>query len=188
MFMNAGRFERATAGADGDLAPFEVTEELGPFIVGGDPVLLGGTQCATAGEERQVGLDGFAGVDGLVTEGDVDVAMPGDDLRDMRRQATHDGVGDEDPAEVVRREAQRAALAVGEAGVGESGGEDVADRAVGHSALLAAELALEQPGRGRLPHAFSSVVGGYGRDRSGIAADTADDGRQHVGEFGADTY
>ena len=64
MFMNAGRFERATAGADGDLAPFEVTEELGPFIVGGDPVLLGGTQCATAGEERQVGLDGFVGVDG----------------------------------------------------------------------------------------------------------------------------
>ena len=125
MFMNAGRSGRAAAGADGDLASFEVTEELGPFIVGGDAVLLGGTQCATAGEERKVGLDGFVGVDGLVAEGDVDVAMPGDDLRDVRRQAAHDGVGDENPAEVVRCEAQRAALTVGEAGVGESGSEEL---------------------------------------------------------------
>jgi hypothetical protein len=163
MFMNAGRSGRAAAGADGDLAPFEVTEELDPFIVGGGTVLLGGTQCTTAGEERKVGLDGFVGVDGLVAEGDVNVAMPGDDLRDVRRQAAHDGVGDEDPAEVVRREAQRAALAVGEAGVGERASEDVAERAVGHSALLAAEPALEQPRRGRLPHTFSSVVGGHKR-------------------------
>ena len=88
MFMNAGRSGRAPAGADGDLASFEVTEGLGPFIVGGDAVLLGGTQCATAREEREVGLDGFVGVDGLVAEGDVDVAMPGDDLRDVRRQGT----------------------------------------------------------------------------------------------------
>jgi hypothetical protein len=31
----------------------------------------------------------------LVAEGDVDVAVPGDDLGDMRRQTGQDGVGDE---------------------------------------------------------------------------------------------
>ena len=39
-------------------------------------VFLGGAQCAAAGEERQVGVDGFVGVDGLVAHRDADVAMP----------------------------------------------------------------------------------------------------------------
>ena len=58
-----------------------------PFLVGGDAVFLGGAQCPAAGEEREVGLDGFLGVDGLVAVGDVDVAVPGDDLGDVRGQA-----------------------------------------------------------------------------------------------------
>ena len=66
-----------------------------PFLVGGDAVFLAGAQRAAAGEERQVGLDGLVGVDGLVAEGDVDVAVAGDDLGDVRGQAVEDGVGDE---------------------------------------------------------------------------------------------
>ena len=58
------------------------------------------------------------GVDGLVADGDVDVAVPGDDLGDVRRQPVEDGVGDEHPPEVVRGEVQRSAGGgVGQAGV-----------------------------------------------------------------------
>jgi hypothetical protein len=49
----------------GDLAPLEVAEELLPFLVGGDPVFLGGVKRPAAGQERQVGSDGFLGVDRL---------------------------------------------------------------------------------------------------------------------------
>jgi hypothetical protein len=63
--MNAGRSERAAAGADGDLAALEVAEELLPFLVGRDAVFVGGPHGAAAGEERQVGLDGLVGVDSL---------------------------------------------------------------------------------------------------------------------------
>jgi hypothetical protein len=42
VFMDAGRSECPTAGADGDLAPREAPEELLPFLVGGDSVFLGG--------------------------------------------------------------------------------------------------------------------------------------------------
>ncbi|GAA3352683.1 hypothetical protein GCM10017744_002700 [Streptomyces antimycoticus] len=35
VFVNAGGAERAAAGADGDLAPLEVAENLLPFLVGG---------------------------------------------------------------------------------------------------------------------------------------------------------
>ena len=94
--------ECPAAGAGGDLAAFEVAEELLPFLVGGGAVFLAGAQRAAAGEEGEVGLDGLVGVDGLVAHGDVDVAVPGDDLGDVRGEAVEDGVGDEHAAEVVR--------------------------------------------------------------------------------------
>jgi hypothetical protein len=62
-----------------------VTEKLLPFLIGGGTVFLAGPQGAAAGEEGQVGLDGLVGVDGLVSESDVDVAVTGDDLGDVRR-------------------------------------------------------------------------------------------------------
>ena len=40
MFMDAGRAEGAPAGADGDLATFEVAEEPLPFLVGGLAVFV----------------------------------------------------------------------------------------------------------------------------------------------------
>src|SRR5215475_6275955 len=99
--MNAGRVVGAAAVADGDLAAFEMADELGPFGVGGGAVFLGGPQCATAGDEGTVAVDHFLGVDGLVSHGGVDVAVAGDELGDVRRHAVHDCVGDEQPAEVV---------------------------------------------------------------------------------------
>jgi hypothetical protein len=50
-----------------------VTKELGPFLVGGDALLLARSECSSPGQERQVGLDGLLWIDGLVAEGDVDV-------------------------------------------------------------------------------------------------------------------
>jgi hypothetical protein len=50
-----------------------------------------GRRDAAAGEKGQVGLDGFVGVDGFVAEGDVDVAVPGDDLGDVWREAVQTG-------------------------------------------------------------------------------------------------
>ena len=150
MLVDAGCPERSAAGAGGDLAALEVVEELGPLVVGRDAVFLAGAQGSAAGEECQVGLDGLVGVDGLVSHGDVDVAVPGDDLGDVRRQAGQDGVGDEHPPEVVRGEVQRAAgLWVGQRTVGEGGVEHVADRAGADPAVLGTESALEQPGGGR---------------------------------------
>jgi hypothetical protein len=42
VLVDAGGAERAAAGAGGDLAAFEVAEELLPFGVGGGAVFLGG--------------------------------------------------------------------------------------------------------------------------------------------------
>ena len=74
----------ARPGAGGDFAAFEVAGEFFPFGVGGGAVFLTGPLGAAAGEEAQV--DGFVGVDGFVAEGDLDVAVPGDDLGDVRRE------------------------------------------------------------------------------------------------------
>jgi hypothetical protein len=90
VFVLADGRPRASAGADGHLAAFEVAEELGPLVVGRDAVFLAGAQGSAAGEERQVGLDGLVGVNGLIAHSDVDVAVPGDDLGDVRRQAGQD--------------------------------------------------------------------------------------------------
>src|SRR6266480_2220468 len=107
VLVDAGGADGAAAEAGGDLAAFEVAEEFGPFGVGGGAVFLGGPQRPAAGEEGQVGLDRLVGVDGLVAEGDVDVAVPGDDLGDVRGEPVHDRVGQEDPSEVVRGVVQR---------------------------------------------------------------------------------
>jgi hypothetical protein len=65
----------AAAVAEGELASFEVAEELVPFFIGGGAVFLAGTQLAAAGDECPVAVDCFFGVDGLVTHGDVDVSV-----------------------------------------------------------------------------------------------------------------
>ena len=117
MLVDARCSERATAGANGDLATFEVPQELLPFLIGGLPVFLGRAELASAGDEGQVCGDRFVGVDGLVTHGDADIAVPGDDLGDMRRETVEDGVSDEHATEVVWGEVQRDASRIGQPGV-----------------------------------------------------------------------
>ena len=89
--------------------PLEVTEEFVPFLVGGDTVFFGGSQCPPSGEKGQVGLDGLLGVNGFVAHRDVDVAITRDHLSDVRRQSVHHGIGDKHSAKIVGRVAQRAA-------------------------------------------------------------------------------
>jgi hypothetical protein len=112
--------------------------------------------------------------------------MPADDLRDVRRQAAHDRVGDEDPAEVVRGEDQWCAGGVGQAGGGEGVEQQFAQRGRGDRPVLAADAALEQQRHGRVPDPLAHVVGGHQRDRAVRCAEPADDRAEHVGEFGAD--
>ena len=50
VFVDAGGVVGAAAVADGDLAVFEVADELGPFLVGRGAVFLGRAQCAAAGD------------------------------------------------------------------------------------------------------------------------------------------
>lgn len=84
-----------------------VAEELLPLGVGGGPVLLGRAEGSPSGDERPVAVDRFFGIDGLVAHGGVDVAVPGDELGDVRWHPVQDGVGDEDSPEVVRGEPQQ---------------------------------------------------------------------------------
>ena len=107
VLVDAGGGVGATAGAEGDLAMLEVAEKLLPFCVGRGPVFLGRAQRPAAGNECAVAVDGFLGIDGLVTHRGVDVAVAGDELGDVRWHSVQDGVGDEDPPEIVRSESQR---------------------------------------------------------------------------------
>jgi len=119
MFMNARCRERTSAGANGDLSALEVPQELLPFLVGGLPVFLGRSEFASAGDEGQVRGDRFVGVDGLVSHGDADIAVPGDDLGDMRRETVEDSVSDEYATKVVWGEVQRLISRIGQPGVGQ---------------------------------------------------------------------
>jgi hypothetical protein len=66
-----------------------------------------------------VGLDRLGRVGGLVPDRGVDRLVPADDLGDVGRQAAHDGVGHEDLAKIMRREHERVAAGISEAGRGE---------------------------------------------------------------------
>src|SRR5215470_5018845 len=102
MLMDAGRAEGAGADADGQLAFFEVGEELVPLLLGRCPVFLAGAGVPAAGDEAAVGFDGLGAVDRLVAHRGADVAVAADDLGDVRRQPVDDRVGDENPAEIMR--------------------------------------------------------------------------------------
>jgi len=65
MFVDACGVVGAAAVAEGDLAEFEMAEELGPFGVGGGAVLFGRPQSAAAGNEGPMAVDSLFRVDGL---------------------------------------------------------------------------------------------------------------------------
>ncbi len=104
----------------------------------------------------------------------------------MRRHAVHDGVRDEDPAEIVRDEPQWRAIGAGQAAGRERFVEQRADYRGGQWPVLGADPSLEQQRQRRVEDPFVVVVGRDQRDRPGVVTDPADNGGQHVGEFGAD--
>jgi hypothetical protein len=138
MLMHAAGPVGPAAVAERDAAAFEVAEELVPFGVGGAAVFLAGAQFPAAGDERPVPVDGLFGVDGLVSHGGVDVPVPEDELGDVRRHAVHDRLGGEDPAEVVRGEVHRFAVAAGEPGSGERAAARLGELSLasGHGAVM----------------------------------------------------
>ncbi|MER0477808.1 hypothetical protein ABR737_05480 [Streptomyces sp. Edi2] len=64
VLVDAGGVVGAGAGADGELAAFEVTEEVFPLRVRRGAVFLGRAGRASASDEGAVGFDGLGGVDG----------------------------------------------------------------------------------------------------------------------------
>jgi hypothetical protein len=62
-------------GAEGDLAKLEVVAELGPFCVGGFPILLAWPARAALVDKGAVVADHFLGIDGDVSLGGVEVKM-----------------------------------------------------------------------------------------------------------------
>ena len=184
--MDAGCPKGAGAGADGDFASLEVAEELFPFVVAGGAVFLGGPQGASSGEEAEMGLDGLFGIDGVVAHGDVDVAVAGDDLGDVGRQAVQDGVGDEHPAEVMGCVMQRGAAVVDQAGLRQGLVEEGGDQADADGMVFAASSTLEQQRRWWLPQVFAGVAGGHQGHPPAAVAGATDDGAEYVGQFGAD--
>ena len=162
--MDAAGGVGASAVAEGDAAALEVAEELVPFGVGRGPVFLAGAELAAAGDEGAVAVDGFFGVDRFVAHCGVDVVVAEDELGDVGRHAVEDGVGGEDPAEVVGPEGEGLAVGAGDAGGGERAGEEVADSVGGDGPVLQADGPLEQQGHGRVPGALVDVVGGGERD------------------------
>jgi len=180
VLVDAGGVVGAAAVAEGDLAALEVAGELVPFLVGGDPVFGGRAQGPAAGDERPVAGDDFVGVDGLVAQGDVDVAVPGDQLRDVRRHPVHDRVGDEQPAEIVEGVAQRGAAGGGDADGGQRvvevanrRGDQLASGRAPAPAAAGTEDSLAQAGRSPFaadprPGDDSSTVGRSYRRRRGV--------------------
>src|SRR6266581_7734856 len=112
MFMDAWGVVGAAAVAEGDLAVFEVAEELGPFGVGGGAVLFGRAQGAAAGDEGPMAVDSLFGIDSFISHGGVDVAVAGDELGDVGRHPMHDRIGDEDSSEVVEGVSHRVTAGV----------------------------------------------------------------------------
>jgi hypothetical protein len=88
--------------------------------------------------------------------------MAGDDLGDVGRQAVQDGVGDEQPAEIVRGEPERAAGGrVGQAGAGQRGVQPVGDEVGGDQVVFRAGPALEQQRGRRKPDQLMLVTCRY---------------------------
>ena len=154
-----------------------MAEEFLPFLIAGDPVFIGGPLRPPPGQEGQVRLDGLFRVDGLIADSGIDILVACDDLRDMRRQAAHDGIRDKDSAEIMRRVMQR--LPRGEvlqAGAGKGLVQHFPERGVADRPALAGEPALEQDRGRRPPYAFVAVVDGDERDAPVGLADPLDDG------------
>lgn len=114
MFVLAPGAVGASAGAELEFALGEVAEELVPLTVCGFAVLLGWSKCPPSGDVSAVVVDHVVVIDRDVGLGGRDRVMAKDLGGDVNGQAGCDGLGGEDPPEVVGAELGRCAVAVGD--------------------------------------------------------------------------
>ena len=101
----------------------------------------------------------------------------------VRRESGAEGLGREEPAEIVRREFQWPVRGVGEPGDGQDAEEELAQRGAGYRPALWAAGPLEQEGHRRTPRPFVGVVGRHQRQRRPAASDPVDDRGEDLSEF-----
>ncbi|MFF2431192.1 hypothetical protein [Streptomyces mirabilis] len=117
--MRAGRAVRASAGAEFDLALVEVLLEVTPLLVSGSAVLRRGPLGPATVEEFGVVGDDVLVEDCDVAAGGLDIEVAEQGRADVNGQAIVDQVGGEQPADVVRGEADLGELWVcGDQGLG----------------------------------------------------------------------
>ena len=93
----------AAACPESHFPQFEVGEELIPFLGGEIAVFLAGPLGPAACDERPMVRDHILGVDRGVSHRRVHGGVTAELGRDVRGQPGADGVGDEDPPEIVGR-------------------------------------------------------------------------------------
>jgi len=187
MLVPAGRSVRPGAFAEFQLAFGEVLLELAPLGVGGLTVLLRRADGSPPIQEGAVGADQVVLEHGQVGLRRGHRCMAEQAGGDMDRKPAGDGVGGEDPAEVVREVTQRLSGLAGDPGPRQRAADQAAEHLVVHHVVLPADAALEQVRQRRPGDALAGVVAGDQRDHAVIvASQPADDRGQDAGQLRAD--
>ena len=158
MFVLAGSAVGATAGAELDLAPLEVPEELGPLGIGGLPVLGTGSDAPPAGDEGSVVVDDVLVVDGDVALGGGQVLVAEELGGDVDGEPRGHRLGGEDAPEVMRGEPQGAPVGArhpGQSGQDRRAIEELLDPVVTDDLLVHTPRSLEEERQGRTVEPFA---------------------------------
>jgi hypothetical protein len=107
VFMRTWRSVVTAAHSESDLAQLEVGQEFVPFGGAELTVFFAGPPGPAAGDERPVVGDHVFGVDRGIAHGGVQHGMAAYLRGDVRRQPGSQGVGDEDPPEIMGPPLQR---------------------------------------------------------------------------------
>ena len=182
--MPAGGSVGAAAAAELDLALVKVLLEVGPLVAGGLPVLALGAHRPAPFQEFLVVADDVFLEHGDVAAGGLDVEVPEQGRADVDGQAVVDQLGDEEPAEVVRREADLGELRVRRCQPPGGPDDDLADAADRQGPRGPALGPLEQVGKRLAPGPLVLVVAGADRDGAvpgGVPADHLGDDVEQLG-------
>ncbi len=175
----------AAARPQGDLAQLEVGQEFVPLGGGELAVLLAGPLGSAAGDEGPVMGDHVLRVDRGIAHGRVQSGVAADLRGDVWGQSGADGVGHEDPSEVVGAPFERVASR-GDLGGPRGRDQALADVAAGQRPVLGAVPALEQERHGRAPGLLEHVVGRHQRQGGVPGPDPEDDRGQNLRELRGD--
>src|SRR6266545_2636303 len=168
VLVSTGGAVGARAGAQLDPSLGEVLFELGPLGRGRLAVLLPGPLRAAPADERPVVAQHVVLVDGCVRLRGVEVLVAEDLGGDMDRQPAGNGLGGEDPAEVVRGVAQGLPVRAAQPGPLDRQVEQALHNGRTNDPQFGAVPALEQVRQRRAGHALVLVVAAHQRD-AGLA-------------------